>query len=103
MQVYAWMELFQVLKPFRGNLKREQHSREHINNPTESQNRCDNSELVDVDYVSTKSRSCHSDAMLYIVEDNEAVIKMIITGRSPARFDGIFTVYKKLVGQVFQW
>ena len=37
----------------------------------------------DVDFVSSKANSSHKEASLYIFEDNEAVIKMIIKGRSP--------------------
>ena len=36
-----------------------------------------------VDFVSSNVQSSHQEAMLYIFEDNEAVIKMIIKGRSP--------------------
>ena len=37
-----------------------------------------------VDFVSSNANSCHEEAMLNIFEDSEAVIKMIIKGRSPA-------------------
>ena len=40
-------------------------------------------ELCDVDFVSSNVKSSQPGAMLYIFEDNEAVIKMIIKGRSP--------------------
>ena len=40
-------------------------------------------DLNNVDLVSSNVNSSHKEAMLYIFEDNEAVIKMIITGRSP--------------------
>ena len=40
-------------------------------------------ELSNVDFVSSNVNSSHKGAMLYIFEDNEAVIKMIIKGRSP--------------------
>ena len=40
-------------------------------------------ELCTVDYVSFSVKSSHFGAILYIFEDNEAVIKMIIKGRSP--------------------
>ena len=43
----------------------------------------DTLELCNVDYVSSNAKSSHFGAMLYIFEDNEAVIKMIIKGRSP--------------------
>ena len=39
-------------------------------------------QLSDVDYVPTNTHSCHNESQLHIFEDNEAVINMIITGRS---------------------
>ena len=39
--------------------------------------------LCNVDYVSSNAKSSRFGAKLYIWEDNEAVIKMIIKGRSP--------------------
>ena len=41
-------------------------------------------DLNNVDFVSSNANSSRQEAMLYIFEDNEAVIKMIIKGRSPA-------------------
>ena len=40
-------------------------------------------DLNNVDFVSSNANPSHKEAMLYIFEDNEAVIKMIIKGRSP--------------------
>ena len=40
-------------------------------------------QLSDVDYVPTNTHSSHNESQLCIFEDNEAVIKMIIKGRSP--------------------
>ena len=39
--------------------------------------------LSNVDDVPSNARSSQSESQLYIFEDNEAVIKMIIKGRSP--------------------
>ena len=39
--------------------------------------------LNNVDFVSSNANSSRKEAMFYIFEDNEAVIKMIIKGRSP--------------------
>ena len=39
--------------------------------------------LTNVDCVPSKVLSSHQEALLYVFEDNEAVIKMIIKGRSP--------------------
>ena len=38
--------------------------------------------LDNVDFVSSNVQSSHQEALLYVFEDNEAVIKMIIKGRS---------------------
>ena len=40
-------------------------------------------QLSDVDYVPTNTHSSEGESQLYIVEDNEAVIKLIFRGRSP--------------------
>ena len=40
-------------------------------------------DLDNVDFISSNVNSSHKEALLYIFEDNEAVIKMIIKGRSP--------------------
>ena len=42
-----------------------------------------NLDLNNVDHVSSKVRSSRFGARLYVFEDNEAVIKMIIKGWSP--------------------
>ena len=41
-------------------------------------------DLHNVDFISSNVNSSHKEALLYIFEDNEAVIKMIIKGRSPS-------------------
>ena len=38
---------------------------------------------MNVDFVSSNANSSYKEAVLYIFEDNEAVIKMIMKGRSP--------------------
>ena len=40
-------------------------------------------DLNKVDFISSNVNSSRKEALLYIFEDNEAVIKMIIEGRSP--------------------
>ena len=42
-----------------------------------------NLDLTTIDHVPSSVTLCGSNAMWYVFEDNEAVIKMIITGRSP--------------------
>ena len=39
--------------------------------------------MEDIDAVPSNVQSAHQEAVLYMFEDNEAVIKMIIKGRSP--------------------
>ena len=40
-------------------------------------------DLDNVDFLSSNEHSSRQEALLYVFEDNEAVIKMIIKGRSP--------------------
>ena len=40
-------------------------------------------DLDNVDFIPSNVQSSHQEASLYVFEDNEAVIKMIIKGRSP--------------------
>ena len=40
-------------------------------------------DLDNVGFIPSNVKSCHQEALLYLFEDNEAVIKMIIKGRSP--------------------
>ena len=40
-------------------------------------------DLNDVDIISSNVKSSHQEALLYVFQDNEAVVKMIIKGRSP--------------------
>ena len=40
-------------------------------------------DLDNVDIIPSNVNSSHQEALLYVFEDNEAVIKMIIKGRSP--------------------
>ena len=39
--------------------------------------------MKDIDSVTSNVQSSRQEALLYVFEDNEAVIKMIIKGRSP--------------------
>ena len=78
-----WDWVIEVLERVQGDLTREQTPRKHINNQTKIHIKRDDLDLVNVDYVSTNAKSCRSGAMFNIFEDNEAVINMIIKGRSP--------------------
>ena len=65
------------------NLKRHEQSRQHTSNQTQIQTKRDDLDLVNVDFVSSHTKSSRSGGMLQNFEDNKAVIKMIIKGRSP--------------------
>ena len=39
--------------------------------------------MENIDFIHSNVQSSHQEALLYVFEDNEAVIKMIIKGRSP--------------------
>ena len=67
----------------RGDSSRNTTSNKHTQNQTKIPIHHDNLELSNVDFVSSNVKSYHSGAMLYIFEDNEAVIKMVIKGSSP--------------------
>ena len=67
----------------RGNSLRDTASNKHTQNQTKVPTQHNNLELSDVDYVPSNAKSSRFGAMLCILEDNEAVIKMIIKGRSP--------------------
>ena len=59
-------------------------SRNHKSKPKQRGNR-DVDHLSHVDHVTTNANSSQGESQLYIFEDNEAVIKMIIKGRSPTK------------------
>ena len=54
----------------------------HKFNPKQKGNR-DVDQLSHVDHVTTNAHSSQGESQFYIIEDNEAVIKMIIKGRRP--------------------
>ena len=54
----------------------------HTQNQTKVPTQHDNFDLSDVDYVASNAKFSQCGAVLYIFDDNEAVIKIIIKGRS---------------------
>ena len=64
------------------NLLRDTPSNKHTHNRTKTPNQHDSLEMSNLDFVSSNAKSSQVGAMLYIFEDNEAVIKIIIKGRS---------------------
>ena len=67
----------------RRDLQRNKPSSKHTNTQIKTQSQHNDLELSNVDYVSSNVKSSRSGALLYIIEDNKPVIKMIIRGRSP--------------------
>ena len=66
-----------------GNLSRNTTSNKHTQNKTKVPTQHDNFDLNNVDCVPSNAKFSRFGAVLYIFENNEAVIKMIIKGRSP--------------------
>ena len=62
--------------------KREVRSPSHTINKRKQSQRVIN-DLDNVDLIPSHVQSSHQEALLYVFEDNEAVIMMIIKGRSP--------------------
>ena len=60
----------------------DQERRDPLKSPTRKKFHGKIDDLNNVDFVSSNVNSSRKDAMLYIFEDNEAVIKMIMKGRS---------------------
>ena len=66
-----------------GHLLHDTPSRKYTKNQIGTPTHYNYLELCNVDYVSSNVKSSQFGAMLYSIEDDEAVIKMIIKGRSP--------------------
>ena len=62
--------------------KREVRSTAHTIQKRKQSQRVIN-DLDNVDFISSNVISSRQEALLYVFEDNEAVVKMIIKGRSP--------------------
>ena len=89
-----WDFVIGVLRPSSNQSKRSKENVQetcrmtyhHENKPrtkVHTPNQYNDLELCNVDFVSSNVKSSQSVAMLYISEDSDAVIKMIIKGRSP--------------------
>ena len=66
-----------------GNLWHRVMSSTRQKNQTKVPTQHDNFDLSYVDHVPSNAKFSRFGAMLYVFEDNEAVVKMIIKGRSP--------------------
>ena len=73
--LFLSLEMFLVFQIDRGNL------RVMITKLHKSHKKID--VMKDIDSVPSNVQSSRQEALLYVFEDNEAVIKMIIKGRSP--------------------
>ena len=67
-----------------GILPHDTPSSKQAKNKVQAPNQHNDLESCNVDCVSSNVKSSQSSAMLYIFEDNEAVVKMITRGRSPS-------------------
>ena len=73
-----------IVTVFHGNTYQSNQARgDPYKSPTRKKIHGKIDDLDDVDFVSSNVNSSREEASLYIFEDNEAVIKMIIKGRSP--------------------
>ena len=79
------LELWDLIVSVFGNIS-------HISDRTEQPENSENKHhkprnkidaMHDIDYVPSNVQSSNQEALLYVFEDNEAVIKMIMIGRSP--------------------
>ena len=79
------LELWDLIVSVLGNVPRVSDSTGQpvadVEKREKSQSRID--VIRDIDLVPSNVQPVHHEALLYVFEDNEAVIKMIIKGRSP--------------------
>ena len=79
------LELWDLIVSVLGNISRVS---DRSGKPEKSENKHQKSHnkidaMQDIDSVPSNVQSARQEALLYVFEDNEAVIKMIIKGRSP--------------------
>ena len=79
------LELWDLIVSVLGNISRVSHGSGQPDNDVhkrhEHHKKID--VMKDIDSVPSKVQSARQEALLYVFEDNDAVIKMIIKGRSP--------------------
>ena len=76
------LELWDLIVSVLGNISRvSDRAGQPVNGKNKSQNKID--AIRDIDSVPPNVQSLNREALLCVFEDNEAVIKMIIKGRSP--------------------
>ena len=76
------LELWDLIVSVFGNIS---HVSDGTVRPVKGKNKFHNkiNDLQDIDLVPSNVQSASREALLYVFEDNEAVIKMIMKGRSP--------------------
>ena len=76
------LELWDLIVSVFGNISHiSDRTVKLVNGKNKSHNKID--AMQDIDSVPSNVQSARQEALLYVFEDNEAVIKMIIKGRSP--------------------
>ena len=76
------LELWDLIVSVFGNISHiSDRTGKPVNGKNKSHNKID--VMQDIDFVRLNVQSASQEALLYVFEDNEAVIKMIIKGRSP--------------------
>ena len=77
------LELWDLIVSVFGNISHiSDQTGQAVNGKNKSHNKID--AMRDIDSVPSNVQSARQEALLYVFEDNEAVIKMIMKGRSPA-------------------
>ena len=76
------LELWDLIVSVFGNIS---HVSDRAGQPVNGKNKSHNkiNDVQDIDLVPSNVQSASREALLYVFEDNEAVIKMIMKGRSP--------------------
>ena len=76
------LELWDLIVSLFGNISHvSDRTGQLVNGKNKSHNKID--AMQDIDSVLSNVQSASQEALLYVFEDNEAVIKMIVKGRSP--------------------
>ena len=76
------LELWYLIVSVFGNVSHvSDRAGQPVNGENKSYNKID--VVQDIDLVPSNGQSASREALLYVFEDNEAVIKMIMKGRSP--------------------
>ena len=76
------LKLWDLIVSVSGNVSHvSDRAGQHVNGKNKSHNKIN--VVHDIDLVLSNVQSANREALLYVFEDNEAVIKMIMKGRSP--------------------